>query len=34
MNWKNTDMEIEAQSANNEDQLLNKVIPLEAHVVV
>ena len=27
-------MEIEAESTNNEDQLLNKVIPLETHVVI
>ena len=31
-NFKDTDMEIEAKSTNNEDQLLNKVIPLPSHV--
>ena len=27
-------MGIEAESTNNEDQLLNSVIPLETHVVI
>ena len=33
-NLKDADMEIETESINNEDQLLNKVIPLETHVVI
>ena len=31
---KDEDMEIKEDSTNNEDQLLNKVIPLETHVVI
>ena len=29
---KNADMEIETESTNNEDQLLNKVVLLKTHV--
>ena len=33
-NLKDADMELEAESTNNEDKLLNKVTPLETHVVI
>ena len=33
-NLNDADMEIEAESISNEDQLLNKVIPLETHLVI
>ena len=35
-NWnlKDTDMDGEVESTSNEEQLLNKVIPLEIHVVI
>ena len=35
-NWnlKDTDMNVEVETTNNEDQLLNKIIPLEGHVVI
>ena len=31
---KDADMKIEAESTNNKDELLIKVIPLETHVVI
>ena len=31
---KDADMEIETESTNNEDQLLNKVIPSQTHVII
>ena len=35
-NWnlKDTDMDVEVETTNNDDQLLNKIIPLEDHMVI